>query len=621
MCKSQSVDPYCAMVRYTTPLLHHRTKRSEPPKELARPSHASPQHDIASVQQSRAPVSIGNVSGSMVTNDSHYHYPMYRQQHHQEVAQPQHHQMNHNRITRQPPTRAQLSPNFQCRSSPIAIIHNPEDNVNQAKFRWRHPMYDDADDEMEEMLSEGGGVSVASLTSPLEGPFNCGPKSLPTALLRAPKLGSLPSQDYRLKHLASLPPPLSLNGDLDLGTSAMDETDTTNAANITGTYALKPKFFSSYGSLREAHLTGRYATTNHQAVSTGQLLQNPKQKAEPPATLIPPQNPTPLNLCSMPPQKKQPPANTMSIRDRMLQKAQQKKDEATKESRGGEQKMAASSLAAMMAEDKNDSPSIKAVDETAAQPRRASGLPAHVAKEAAAISYNSNLNLFASAQNGQQQIRGSEQLHGRQEEVPPMMLSSSMTGLEVLRAASKAKPTEHRPTSLSTLQGSSPAKRMAMAPPPSTMHHPPTFMQLSRTMSEPAPQTFTSPQQHSQPPAQHTTPIFTRHYAIPSHAVDAESAEMPMPSLVRLPDGRVLIPPQKFRSTNMLALSSLTTQQKPAQSVQLPQEHQHHSSWGMPASMTSIAGMSPLGNNGASPPNRPEESNPDAEGAFDMDFE
>lgn len=472
-------------------------------------------------------------------------------------------------------------------------------------------MYDDTDDEMEEMLSQGGGVSVASLTSPLEGPINSGPKSLPTALLRAPKLGSLP-QDYRLQHLASLPPPLSLNGDLDLGTSAMDETEVTNVTNDTESYAPKPKFFSSYGSLREAHLTGRYAATN-QAASTGQLLQNSQLKAEPPATLIPPQSPAPLSINAIP-QKKQTPAQTMSIRDRMMQKAQQKKDEATKESDGGEQKMAASSLSAMMAnEEKYDSTSIKVVDESATQPRRTSGLPAHVAKEAVAISYNSNLNLFAMTQDGQPPRRSSEQLHERQEEAPPMILSSSMTGLEVLRAASKAKPTEQRPTSLSILQGSS--------PPPSTMQHPPTFMQLSRTMSEPGPQTSASPQQQSQPPPQHTTLIFTQHDTIPPQALGAESAEMPRPNLVRLPDGRVLIPPQKFRSLNMSARSNLATQQQPAQSMQLPRESQHHSSWGMPASTTPVAGVNPLDDDGAFPSNRPEESNPDTQGAFDMDLE
>lgn len=445
--------------------------------------------------------------------------------------------------------RPQQSPTFHSRSSPIAIIRNPEDE--QAKLRWQHPIYyDTSDDEFDEYDSNHRGiVSVESLTS-LPSSTPSGPQSLPTALLRAPKLGSLPAQDYRLLHLATLPPPMCLNSSdggefCDTPVAATTPTTTSvkdcNNQDNNGqeqSHLAPPIFLSSYGSLRESHLTGRFgggssmsyhnhhnttgndtgsnrnlnAKKYNQAASTGNLSTAGRRKVrflhdhdhdtEPPATLSNSKTATSFLERSntgdgqLQPRSKQLPktkSKPLSIRDRMMQKAQQQKestaspstDSSSKSVEGGESKNTSSLSAMLEASQRQQQQQLNTSSQTnnndightvfgvgdrcplapAAQTPAANAnriLPQSMA-QAVAISYNSNLSLFAMVQREREEVEAE-----RQQNASNRMLSSSMTGLEVLRAASKSRPA--RPTSLSILQDarSSSSLNMRTSSPPAT---------------------------------------------------------------------------------------------------------------------------------------------------------
>lgn len=608
------------------PSTMHYQQRSGASMELARHrSHHPPQH--AETVRYRN----GNIHSD---NDGHYKLPIVHQ-----PQQPPNNplQPNHNH------GRARLSPTVQNRSSPIVIIHNPEDGVSQAKLRWQHPMYDTSDDE------EGGGMSVKSLSSPLDAPRNA-PQSLPTALLRAPKLGSLPSQDYRLSHLATLPPPMSLSGDPDVEIDGTPHTTSITSAISVSQQAQNPRYLSSYGSLRESHLTGRFgadtAARVNVAASTGQLQipQNNRtskvhfhDSMEPPATLIPPPNPTlPQNNIL---KKKQPPAAPLSIRDRMMQKAQQQKGESPKDQE--DKKVASSSLSAMFANDDNnqkygncDSNNREPTAENQAQiqslgpptsPARQL-LPASMAN-AVAIAYNSNLNLFAMARGQRdEETRGGEQ-EAQRRRSSPMVLSSSMTGLSVLRAASQGGPAV-RPTSLNILQAAS--RTTELAPPLATTNGAPTFLQLSRTMSEPSPHfgSYVSPsQEHTNLHNSVMSAAQGQHTSLLSPALGQETSayyNMPRGGVILTSDGRTLIPPQSLRAPAMTSVSNHT-----AHAASHSQPTVSHNSdgmhWGVAAAATSTSGdpsyCARVTSMYDTASTQAEESNPDCQETFDMDLE
>jgi hypothetical protein len=305
----------------------------------------------------------------------------------------------------------------------------------------------------------------------------------------------------------------------------------------------------------------------------------------------------------------------------MMQKAQQQKEEAADQP---EKKKAASSLSAMLANDDNNqkhstnnndcqtsgSSGLGAGEmaEQKSSPRRSSRvLPASMAN-AVAISYNSNQNLFAEARRRSQR---EEERSGDQESTS-MMLSSSMTGLEVLRAASKAGSSV-RPTSLNILQTS--PRTFDRPPPPVTVNGPPTFLQMSRTLSEPHPPSpGFSPQQNTGAVG-----------AIPSNAMPEEAPSYyNIPSraaVIRTADGRTLIPPQSFGSPTAAAVSTFRTNQSPPTSSPHPQPpfSQDTRPSGTPWGETNLQAAPMISMYASSA--QVEESNPDTQGAFDMDLE
>ena len=724
---------------------HHQ---SLPPNSLAAAAMTS-SHGIPSGGASNTTTTTGGVGGAIRnsnnSNDNNAmmysisaNYPT-RPQHEQNqlLAQQQQHQQYQQNLPQHPhPQIMNQSPKFHSRSSPIAIIHNPEDAANQAKLRWQHPMYDTSDDELDDddfFLSERSNnnsmnsphsqqeAAHQSMPSTSRLSAGLGSKSLPTALLRAPKLGSLPStQEYLLHHLASLPPPMCLNGDISLpdspstlhplsSVSASGNNTTNNGATAGSSRKSSsdrpPKYFSSYGSLRESHLTGRFggnggsaarskytyaAQPGPTAASTGHLNENRNIKVRfhsdengkepPPTLLIPPRKPVQLATTNLrqpseqeqkhsdaePPKKPSPlaePQKPMSIRDRMMQKAQQTQSQSDSNSSGSnsDSKPAASSLAAMLeATDLNGSPTItnggesnyykdsSQQQELQPPPEKDFGLftlssSASMA-QAVAISYNSNKNLFARQSPYHQQQQQQQGAEGEE------MLSTSMTGLEILRAASKALPA--RPTSLSILQDA-PRQAFALRPPPpksTTMgyashngatsnlpqqygnyhqhQHPPPHAPLSRTMSEPSPH-WEEEQQLQARPRLFDQPHSTVH-AAPQLGGGMQGNHAPLLSSV-LPSAAA----QTAATTALAAASSQQPSALTGLSSMMAQEQQPiiglsslRTSGNTAYTGTEVDGsLQAYGNGGLALYNTnatasaAEEPNPETEGAFDMDME
>jgi len=587
--------------------------------------------------------------------------------------------------------QTRLSPT--ARSSPIAIIHNPEDAANQAKLRYQHPMYDDtSDEELEDSddfyYLQSSGVSIESLTSPTARTARLGgPQSLPTALLRAPKLGSLPSHrhDYRLMHLASLPPPMCLNGEIDVpdSHSTILSTDNNNnqdvrligslSAQKQSTTARKPKYLSSYGSLRESHLTGRFGGA---AASKRTLLNAERHQkvrfhhysgSDPPPALSLPPRPPPQQQQqqkkteAVPPklQQVQAPEKLLSIRDRMMQRAHHKESQSSGSDSASETVKSGattSSLSAMLeATDLNaaaaaNQPVQSNNDATGSgtsseannfQPKAppnlslaatSSGVPAGMAN-AVAISYKSNVALFARIRQQEQERREAEQriISNDYPYVEPSssnsssegMLSTSMTGLEILRSASRRTSAPLRPTSLNILQDS--PTLMVRPPPPETTNLATShtanvrqFTYLSRTMSEPNPHWEQQQQQPSRPgmaltlgaadalPSPTLAQEASSTYNIPTTGHDISSYNG-----VRTMDERTLpAPPPAMMQQPMTGLSTLMTQQ------------QSHPQQAMTAKQALSNQQQAYGfNAAAAAAEEGEEDNPDTEEAFDMDME
>ena len=686
-----------------------------------------------------------NINNTAMMYSINVNYPT-RPQHEQNQLlaqqQPQQYQQN---LPQHPHPQVLMnqSPKFHSRSSPIAIIHNPEDAANQAKLRWQHPMYDTSDDEFDDddfflsdrsnhnsmtsphsqQQQQEAAAAHQSMPSTSRLTAGLGSKSLPTALLRAPKLGSLPStQEYLLHHLASLPPPMCLNGDISLpdspstlhpmsSVSASGNHTTNYGTSTTGNNSQKgsserpPKYFSSYGSLRESHLTGRFggngggaarskytyaAQPGPTAASTGHLNENRNTKVRfhsdenrtepPPTLLIPPRKPVQLAMTNLgqpaeqeqkqpetePPKQPSPPAEPqkpMSIRDRMMQKAQQAQSQSDNNSSGSnsDSKPEKSSLAAMLeATDLNGSPQNNSSAESnnyqaSTQQQEQQPPPAKDVglftlsnsasmAQAVAISYNSNQNLFARQSPHYQQQQQDQQGADGEE-----ILSTSMTGLEILRAASKALPA--RPTSLSILQDA-PRQAFALRPPPpestttgcashnndatsnpqhyGTYHqhqhqHPPTFTPLSRTMSEPSPhweqqqeqahrRLFDQPNGTVNAAPQLVGGMQGNHAPLLSPALPSAAAQMAATTAVAVASSQ--------QPMGMAGLSSMMAQQQQP----MTGLSSLRTDGNMAHAGTEVDGsLQVYGNEGLTLYNTTAfaavEPNPETEGAFDMDME
>eukprot|EP00797_Seminavis_robusta_P000796 Sro104_g052820.1 n/a (365) ;mRNA; r:55446-56540 len=336
-------------------------------------------------------------------------------------------------------------------------------------------------------------------------------------------------------------------------------------------------------------------------------------------------------------------AKPLSIRDRMMQKAQQQqkeKEESNEQEDGASNNKAASSLSAMLEASEQDyqandqsrafqddlmgsastakSAEQSAMERQPALHRSSLGpgiLPEGIA-QAVAISYSSNLHLFASSHQQQHQTQEPD------DRSSSAMLSSSMTGLELLRAASKSKPPE-RPTSLSILRDATQGSILQRPPPaaaPSDGTQMESFQLISRTMSEPNARTG--------PP----TPS-------PTTMASPDNTEPPR-GMVHLSNGRALIPPSK--TTGLSAAIQQHDEAVQRQQQQQPHAQQHSftqqqqrpqalvgtysfSTWGTPmapAPITSTFGSGhnpPYGTHSTGTGHK--EPNPETQGAFDMDLE
>ena len=557
--------------------------------------------------------------------------------------------------------RQKISPNFQHRSSPIAIIHNPEDGADQAKLRFQHPMYDTSDDEFDDddLFHSSEGISVESLTSKdynHRSPAG-GPQSLPTNLLRAPKLGSIPSQDYRLHHLTTLPPPLSLNEEED----AYEEEEDQQQGGISQSSARQQQrqtYLSSYGSLRESHLTGRFggmaASTGNLGVADHQKVRFQQQKQRtmgPPSnlgSLIPPLVPTnlPTHIKTLSPdqspklqQQGQPQQPTLSIRDRMMQK-QKERDSDQQDS--SEKQQPTSSLSAMLENQQQEgggsqpttSPRTDSITASVPNKSRAPPLTAMLPPglaQAVAVSYNSNLTLLQ-----QQQSRQQEQDQGGQ--VPDsteQMLSSSMTGLEILRNASRNAQPLARPTSLSILQGSS-GSGLVVPPPPA---HAPRygngatsnggeqlFPPLARANSEPNPHWASDPTKNTFRSSVGDVIANGNNGNVHTSTSTPSLLQQQQEQTSYLPfNASALIPPRNAMSSLSAAMQATATTQQTAgqQQVLYPQDAWTPAPFAT-SSRSSTGNGYPSYHNGHAAGTggvQEDDHNPDTEGAFDMDLE
>ena len=232
--------------------------------------------------------------------------------------------------------------------------------------------------------------------------------------------------------------------------------------------------------------------------------------------------------------------------------------------------------------------------------------------QAVAISYSSNLNLFAKSRQSHPEEQQEQGADGEE------ILSSSMTGLEILRAASKALPV--RPTSLGILQDAS--KQASVLGPP-----PPESAMLARTMSEPSPRC--DQQLHQQ-----------------QQGRQEESSR-----LLNQPNATTVAPQMIGGGSSLLSpiLPSPAAHTAATAAAAVPSSHQPMSTTGLSSMMAQqqqpLVGFSPLSTNRkaaytcvgrtveaygktgmvlydthTTTPSE-EEPNPDTEGAFDMDME
>ena len=210
-------------------------------------------------------------------------------------------------ITAIPPIQPSSQQSQFTRSHPIAIRRSPNARGNVDLTS------DDDDDEEDVNLSEDDSPNVERDAARL-GLLTS--RSLPSRLLRAPRLSSVPTNEdyllYRNIPVAALPPPMSLHND-----DGMSGVDLGAAAKM------------SYGSLRESNQQGRFfdGPSSYRDGRTGDIRRMVRFQAT--ATDDTPSHSAPNNL---------------SIRDRIQQSRQQR--QAQQVSTSGDAKPT-SSLAAM----------------------------------------------------------------------------------------------------------------------------------------------------------------------------------------------------------------------------------------------------------------------------------
>jgi hypothetical protein len=267
---------------------------------------------------------------------------------------------------------------------------------------------------------------------------------------------------------------------------------------------------------------------------------------------------------------------------------------------------------------------------------RSTVLPAGLAK-AVAVSYNSNLNLLYNSQQQQRQLQ--ERASPNDNNSSEHMLSSSMTGLEVLRNANRNHQPLTRPTSLSILQGSSGSGLMAPVPPPPVRapgyygvngnnnnnhrgeHY---FPPLERSNSEPSPYGANDPMRMRSSSVAAVTTATNSHVhsslysPFPVHPRQQQQTTRPF-----VPFGAsALIPPRNTMAASASTATPMSMQPEQQQAL-YPQDACTET---VPLSngYVSYTGQLPNGNHhhaDGGHPNPDDDHNPDTDGAFDMDLE